>query len=186
MKVLTYLIMLLFKNPFNDFGVFVLKGFEEYPKLELVVVMIIIPLFLNAFQFWVVDNFLKESDESRISRMAKGQKLLAQVRWEDYMKKTSNNNIGKSMKKGKSSNEIFNPRSSHPGFGKTMNNRTNVFNAFAVKSDELIEEPQQEDRLNNQENKKPIQRYNSDEVKNSVINKSKSSADNEDNLDSQV
>ena len=85
MKVLMYLILIIFPEKLENFGTFLLKDLDSYPRAELVVVMVIVPFILNCFQFWVVDNFLKESDESRISRMAKGQKLLGQVRWEDYV-----------------------------------------------------------------------------------------------------
>lgn len=89
MKVLNYLIMVLFSENFNNFGKSLLSSIDKSPELELIVVMIIIPLFLNAFQFWIIDSFLKESDESRISRLAKGQKLLDSVHWEDYFNKIS-------------------------------------------------------------------------------------------------
>lgn len=94
MKTLMYIITLIFPKELEDFGIYLLSDLQSYPRLQLIVVMIIIPFVLNCFQFWVVDNFLKESDESRISRMAKGQKLLAQVRWEDFEnKRRSNDNI---------------------------------------------------------------------------------------------
>jgi hypothetical protein len=43
--------------------------FYEYPKVELVMVMVLIPLVLNTVVFWVSDNFLmaktlKEKSES--------------------------------------------------------------------------------------------------------------------------
>lgn len=89
MKMLMYVISIAFTDKLEEFGTFLLKDIAVYPKVELIVVMVIVPFVLNCFQFWVVDNFLKESDESRISRMAKGQKLLAQVRWDDYNKRKS-------------------------------------------------------------------------------------------------
>ena len=36
-----------------------LSGFKGHPKLELIVVMIIIPVTLNSLMFWVQDSFLK-------------------------------------------------------------------------------------------------------------------------------
>ena len=39
--------------------------FEGYPKIELIVVMILIPFVLNIFMFWVQDTFLK-GDSSKI------------------------------------------------------------------------------------------------------------------------
>lgn len=117
MKVLVYLIMLMFSDSFQHIGEFLLKDIDDYPKLELVIVMIVIPCILNVFQFWVIDSFLKESDESRISRLAKGQKLLAQVRWEDYQKKISHGeelNENEIIRMSKLKQEIEQMRSSCP------------------------------------------------------------------------
>lgn len=88
MKVLMYLISIVFTQRLQEFGNYLLEDLSYYPRAELIVVMVVVPFILNCFQFWMVDNFLKESDESRISRMAKGQKLLGQVRWEDYQDKS--------------------------------------------------------------------------------------------------
>jgi hypothetical protein len=33
---------------------------SEYPKVELVMVMIVTPLVMNSFQYWVQDSFLKK------------------------------------------------------------------------------------------------------------------------------
>ena len=33
--------------------------FKGYPKVELVFVMVIAPVFLNSIMFWVTDSFLK-------------------------------------------------------------------------------------------------------------------------------
>lgn len=85
MKVFLYLVSIWFALDLEKLGNFLLFELENYPKLELIVVMVIVPFILNCFQFWMVDSFLKESDESRIIRMAKGQKLLAQVKWDDYV-----------------------------------------------------------------------------------------------------
>lgn len=37
---------------------FILKPIEGHPKVELAVVMLIVPFIINAIMFWVVDNFL--------------------------------------------------------------------------------------------------------------------------------
>ena len=39
------------------------EGLENYPKVELVLVMFVIPLIMNCFQFWVQDSFLKKSNK---------------------------------------------------------------------------------------------------------------------------
>jgi hypothetical protein len=35
---------------------------EAYPILELMVVIVIVPVIMNALAFWVQDNFLKKED----------------------------------------------------------------------------------------------------------------------------
>jgi hypothetical protein len=36
---------------------------EEYPILELLVVMVIIPVMMNGFAYWVQDNFLMKHEK---------------------------------------------------------------------------------------------------------------------------
>ena len=38
--------------------------------------MIVVPSMTSCFQYWVTDNFLKESDESRIERLSRGKEKL--------------------------------------------------------------------------------------------------------------
>ncbi|KAL5015399.1 hypothetical protein ScPMuIL_009669 [Solemya velum] len=45
-------------NFWKDVRKFIMSPVED-PKLELIIVMFIVPLIVNAFIFWVVDNFLK-------------------------------------------------------------------------------------------------------------------------------
>lgn len=40
----------------------------EYPRIELLLVMICIPFILNILAFWVTDSFLKKSDFESISQ----------------------------------------------------------------------------------------------------------------------
>lgn len=44
---------------FSNWGHLMLVGLDPYPRLELVVVMVIVPLIMNCVQFWIQDNFLK-------------------------------------------------------------------------------------------------------------------------------
>lgn len=50
------------KRPLYVAGSWLMSGLVNYPRLELVIVMIIIPLVLNVVQFWVQDNFLMSAD----------------------------------------------------------------------------------------------------------------------------
>ncbi len=38
---------------------FVLSPLQNYPRIELVTVMVIVPLVMNTIMFWVQDQFLK-------------------------------------------------------------------------------------------------------------------------------
>jgi hypothetical protein len=58
-KVLIMALLMKASWIFSDWGHWVLMGLEPYPRLELVVVMVIIPLIMNCVQFWIQDNFLK-------------------------------------------------------------------------------------------------------------------------------
>jgi len=78
-KFINYIILNLCYNFFRNLGNSILVKLQPYPKLELVVVMICIPLLTSCFQYWVTDNFLKESDESRIERLSRGKEKLIQV-----------------------------------------------------------------------------------------------------------
>ena len=93
-KTLIYIILNVFIDFFNKFGGDILQHFKDNPKLELIFVMIVIPSLIACFQYWVTDNFLKESDESRIERLSRGKEKLVQIGPEYYEKKnTENHNI---------------------------------------------------------------------------------------------
>lgn len=63
MKAFMLLLMFLLSKPLQTVASVVLKRFADTPTLKLVVVMIITPLFMNAFQFWVTDTFIKKSKD---------------------------------------------------------------------------------------------------------------------------
>lgn len=49
-------------------GHLLLKPFEAFPSVELLVVMIAVPCVMNCFQFWVQDSFLKAEVDVEIER----------------------------------------------------------------------------------------------------------------------
>jgi len=51
------------KKPLYVAGAWLMSGLVNYPRLELAVVMIIVPLIFNVIQFWVQDNFLMNNDD---------------------------------------------------------------------------------------------------------------------------
>ena len=78
-KFINYIILTRFSAFWIDIGMELLENFVDYPKLELVFVMIIVPLLMSCIQYWVTDNFLQESDESRIERLSRGKEKLIQI-----------------------------------------------------------------------------------------------------------
>ncbi|ETW05574.1 hypothetical protein H310_03319 [Aphanomyces invadans] len=49
-----------FSAPLNDFGNWLFDPLSNYPKVELLFVMVACPCLMNALQFWITDNFLKK------------------------------------------------------------------------------------------------------------------------------
>ena len=90
-KTLIYIILNIWIDFFNKLGADVLSYFNNNPKLELIFVMIIVPSLFSCFQYWVTDNFLKVSDESRIERLSRGKEKLLQIGPEYYEQKNKEN-----------------------------------------------------------------------------------------------
>eukprot|EP00747_Dinoflagellata_sp_TGD_P079337 gnl/TRDRNA2_/TRDRNA2_160468_c0_seq2.p1 gnl/TRDRNA2_/TRDRNA2_160468_c0~~gnl/TRDRNA2_/TRDRNA2_160468_c0_seq2.p1 ORF type:complete len:294 (-),score=48.07 gnl/TRDRNA2_/TRDRNA2_160468_c0_seq2:40-921(-) len=68
MKLSMVMLMIMLADPLQGCAHVFLGWFANTPMLKLLVVMIATPLFMNAFQFWVVDNFIrKQSDGSEIA-----------------------------------------------------------------------------------------------------------------------
>jgi hypothetical protein len=63
-KCLVLSVLFAFIHPLDVTGKAIFSHFHNYPKLELLMVMIVIPMILNSVQFWVTDTFLKLNDES--------------------------------------------------------------------------------------------------------------------------
>ena len=99
-KSLIYITLNVWIDFFNKFGADILDKFKDNPKLELIFVMIVVPCLTSCFQYWITDNFLKESDESRIERLSRGKEKLIQIGPEYYEQKNGGNNDN--------NNEIYN------------------------------------------------------------------------------
>eukprot|EP00347_Sterkiella_histriomuscorum_P023098 403335956 len=55
-------IILLFKEQLLYLGVLALYPIQQYPRLLLLVVMVLIPVGFNALQFWILDEFLRSKE----------------------------------------------------------------------------------------------------------------------------
>jgi hypothetical protein len=51
---------MLLDSPLHFISSLALGWVQDYPAAELILVMIVIPLFMNALAFWVQDNFLQK------------------------------------------------------------------------------------------------------------------------------
>jgi len=61
-KVMTTMLEYLLEEPLAAFGLLILSPLCFNPHLELFIVVVLLPLILNAFQFWVVDSYLMSKD----------------------------------------------------------------------------------------------------------------------------
>jgi hypothetical protein len=53
--------MVLFGIPLNSFGDMCLSTLKPYPRLELIMVMVVVPVILNSLMFWITDSYLKHT-----------------------------------------------------------------------------------------------------------------------------
>eukprot|EP00811_Abedinium_folium_P010063 NODE_19307_length_849_cov_5.736842.p1 GENE.NODE_19307_length_849_cov_5.736842~~NODE_19307_length_849_cov_5.736842.p1 ORF type:complete len:243 (+),score=44.31 NODE_19307_length_849_cov_5.736842:91-819(+) len=68
MKLMVLVLMLLLADVFYQIASFVLSPFKGHTSVELVMVMIVTPFIMNAVQFWVVDNIIKQPITSAAQR----------------------------------------------------------------------------------------------------------------------
>lgn len=62
--IILLLILVPFKSLLQKFGDILVHPLVNDPKTELVVVMIIVPLVMNSFQYWIQDTFLKDRKDT--------------------------------------------------------------------------------------------------------------------------
>mmetsp|Transcript_29780 Transcript_29780/g.60131 ORF Transcript_29780/g.60131 Transcript_29780/m.60131 type:complete len:248 (+) Transcript_29780:56-799(+) len=62
-KVAVTALQSLFQAPLAEFGAIILNPLCFNPHMELFIVVVLLPLVLNAFQFWIVDNYLMHAPE---------------------------------------------------------------------------------------------------------------------------
>jgi len=72
-KIVIFGFEVVWYRPIATFGTLVLSVFDGYPRLELIVVMVIIPVTFNSMLYWVTDFFLK-GDKHIENRKSKQEK----------------------------------------------------------------------------------------------------------------
>lgn len=63
-KILTLFLLMAFITQLDAALTFLFQGLKNHPKVELLMVMVIIPTILNSAQFWITDTFLKKQDHA--------------------------------------------------------------------------------------------------------------------------
>ncbi|CAD8047323.1 unnamed protein product [Paramecium sonneborni] len=61
-KFFLFLLQLAIGFILENISQFILSPFSDLNTLKLIIVMCIIPVFMNGLQFWVQDNFLKKTE----------------------------------------------------------------------------------------------------------------------------
>ena len=75
-KLIILIIILIFQNTLLQIGVLILYPIAKYPRLLLLVVMILVPTALNSLQFWIIDEFLKKKIKEPQSNEGGARNLL--------------------------------------------------------------------------------------------------------------
>lgn len=65
-KVVLFLVAQIFQSILITFSRSLFFPMANYPKLELFLIMFLIPTCMNCFYFWMVDNFLKKQEITKI------------------------------------------------------------------------------------------------------------------------
>lgn len=62
MKSVLFAVQDKFSKPIMAITELVMGWMSNYPKLELVLVMFLIPVIMNALAFWIQDNYLMKKE----------------------------------------------------------------------------------------------------------------------------
>ena len=62
MKGIVFGVMWLTHELLNTVGEAIFSPLVPYPRLELVLIMVVIPVIMNSFQYWITDSFLKKRE----------------------------------------------------------------------------------------------------------------------------
>ena len=72
-KICVIIVQIFTENLLDKFANLILNPFNFDGRVKLIMVMVILPFFLDAFYFWVVDNILKLHPEKAPEIIAKKQ-----------------------------------------------------------------------------------------------------------------
>ena len=72
MKVIVAMFLWLLYKPIAIIGTSMFSVFTHHRHLELFIVMVAGPFFLNALQFWIIDSFIKDSSDDNFQKLMQG------------------------------------------------------------------------------------------------------------------
>ena len=75
-KLIILPVLIYLSSPLNDIISIVFSSMSNYPDVELVIVMVIVPLILNTLQFWLQDSYLKQRGFMPLLQ-AEGEEILS-------------------------------------------------------------------------------------------------------------
>ena len=58
-KLIMFSLNIIFNTVFVKIGNWILSPLSAYPRMKLVIVMVIVPIVCDVIQFWIFDNLLK-------------------------------------------------------------------------------------------------------------------------------
>ena len=65
-KIILYVIQLSLANVLESTTTILIGWLNIYPNIKLLLIMIVIPFFLNSIQFWIQDSMLKADKQKNI------------------------------------------------------------------------------------------------------------------------
>eukprot|EP00828_Plagiopyla_frontata_P020263 TRINITY_DN2588_c0_g1_i5.p2 TRINITY_DN2588_c0_g1~~TRINITY_DN2588_c0_g1_i5.p2 ORF type:complete len:205 (+),score=41.88 TRINITY_DN2588_c0_g1_i5:352-966(+) len=90
-KATLYFFQIIFQSLLEDVGNFIFSGIKTIIWLKLLIVIILVPLVMNSFCFWIQDNFLKKNEITTIEESF-GIKQQMYVDEDDVDYQTNENN----------------------------------------------------------------------------------------------
>jgi len=79
-KIIVFGFEVVWYRPIVGTGTLLLSVFDGYPKIELVVVMVILPVAFNSGLYWVTDTFLKGDKHIENRKSKQEQEELERLR----------------------------------------------------------------------------------------------------------
>ncbi|EAR90760.3 vaculolar membrane protein (macronuclear) [Tetrahymena thermophila SB210] len=81
-KIILMSNIFIFSKFFHEVGDSLLRNLKNYPKTQLILVVVVIPLIFNTISYWTTDSFLRSKDENQILSQQPYEKIQGQINQE--------------------------------------------------------------------------------------------------------